>query len=367
MVLKDNALTLVVVGWTFFGVATITLALRFYVRACIRRYISIDDWLMLFGLALFIVEVLAGTLGAINGVGMHMQDVNPANMKSALFYFALWQIFYVTSTVPIKASICISLIRIAVRPIYKRILWVLIGASIVSTIVALVVVFTMCRPMACTWDRTIEGCQCGTLENVITLSYVVSAVNIVTDWTCAIMPIFVLWDIQLKPRVKLVACGVLGMGVLASTATLVRLKTIPSYRNQADYFYGVAEVAIWSMPEIGLGIIAGSAATLKPLFSTLLGSSKGGSGNSYEDKSGRSGTGKSGGRKMSKSFQLNTFARYGVQTTVMGDEGRGGHERDSEEDTISQKGLIAHDGQHEPSGIVVQQVLTVESQGHRTN
>lgn len=121
------------------------------------------------------------------------------------------------------------------------------------------------------------------------------------------------------------------------------------------------------MPEIGLGIIAGSAATLKPLFSTLLGSSKGGSGNSYEDKSGRSGTGKSGGRKMSKSFQLNTFARYGVQTTVMGDEGRGGHERDSEEDTISQKGLITHDGQHEQSGIVVQQVLTVESQGHRTN
>lgn len=191
-----------------------------------QRFLDADALLK----ALFIVEVLAGTLGAINGVGMHMQDINPANMKNALFvclpsfypsvktyiaqYFALWQIFYVTSTVPIKASICISLIRIAVRPIYKRILWVLIGASIVSTIVALVVVFTMCRPMACTWDRTIEGCQCGTLENVITLSYVVSAVNIVTDWTCAIMPIFVLWDIQLKPRVKLVACGVLGMGVL---------------------------------------------------------------------------------------------------------------------------------------------------------
>ncbi|KAH7051360.1 hypothetical protein B0J12DRAFT_753062 [Macrophomina phaseolina] len=337
MVLKDNALTLVVVGWTFFGAAAITLALRFYVRVCIRKSTSIDDWFMLAGLVLFVVEVLAGTLGAINGVGMHMQDVNPANMKNALFYFAMWQIFYVTSTVPIKASICISLIRIAVRPIYKRILWILIGASIVSTIIALMVVFTMCRPMACAWDRTIPGCKCGTLENVITLSYVVSAVNIATDWTCAIMPIFVLWDIQLKPRVKVVACGVLGMGVLASTATLVRLKTIPNYRNQADYFYGVAEVAIWSMPEIGLGIIAGSAATLKPLFSTLLGSSKAGSGNASHDKSGRSVTG-------GKSFQLNTFAKYGVQTTVVGDERGVNHERSSEEDTVSQKGLIQNSG-----------------------
>lgn len=46
-----------------------------------QRFLDTDALLK----ALFIVEVLAGTLGAINGVGMHMQDVNPANMKSALF------------------------------------------------------------------------------------------------------------------------------------------------------------------------------------------------------------------------------------------------------------------------------------------
>lgn len=183
-----------------------------------------------FSKALFFVEVLAGHLGAMNGVGLHMVDVNLANMSKALFvrnppshtvscthdaqYFTLWQIFYVSSTVPVKASICVALIRIALRPIYKRILWALLVVSVISTIVALMVVFTTCKPMACMWDRTIPDCKCGSLENVITLSYVVSAVNIATDWTVAIMPIFVLWDIQLKPRVKVVTCGILGMGVL---------------------------------------------------------------------------------------------------------------------------------------------------------
>ncbi|GME27016.1 hypothetical protein GTA08_BOTSDO09534 [Neofusicoccum parvum] len=352
--LKDNALILVVAGWTFFGAAIVMMGLRLYVRACIRGFLGMDDWFMLAGLALFFVEVLAGHLGAMNGVGLHMVDVNLANMSKALFYFTLWQIFYVSSTVPVKASICVALIRIALRPIYKRILWALLVVSVISTIVALMVVFTTCKPMACMWDRTIPDCKCGSLENVITLSYVVSAVNIATDWTVAIMPIFVLWDIQLKPRVKVVTCGILGMGVLssASTATLFRLKTIPYYRNANDYLYGVAEVAIWSMPEVGLGIIAGSAATLKPLFSSLLGSSKGQSGHSYE---GRSGTGRSGAGKMS--YHLNSFAKYGVQTTVI----ENNQERMSNEDTISQKGLIDHNGQQEQNGIVVQHTLSVEN------
>jgi len=47
-----------------------------------------------------------------------------------------------------------------------------------------------------------------------TLSYAVAVVSILSDWIFAILPIFLLWNIQLDWRVKCSVIGMLGMGVL---------------------------------------------------------------------------------------------------------------------------------------------------------
>ncbi|OCK73497.1 hypothetical protein K432DRAFT_266473, partial [Lepidopterella palustris CBS 459.81] len=250
--LKDMALPLVVVNFVLLALSYLTLTLRCYV--------------------LFTITVIMSTLGAYHGLGVHNYGAPIAEMRDGIMWFAFWQIFYVTSTVPVKASICVTLLRITPELLYKRILWALMVASIISTIIACIVVFTTCRPMAFTWDRTIPGGKCNSLEMIIAMSYLVSGINIITDWTCAIMPALIIWSIQLRRKLKVSISIILGMGALASTATLIRLKTIPAYRNTNDYLYGIAEIAIWSAVEIGLGIIAGSAAALKPLFSKILGS-----------------------------------------------------------------------------------------------
>jgi hypothetical protein len=47
-----------------------------------------------------------------------------------------------------------------------------------------------------------------------TLSYAVAVVSISTDWIFAILPMFLLWNIQLDWRVKGSVMGMLGLGVL---------------------------------------------------------------------------------------------------------------------------------------------------------
>lgn len=52
----------------------------------------------------------------------------------------------------------------------------------------------------------------------------------------------------------------------ASTGNLVRFQYVIAYENTTNYYYGIANIAIWSIVESGTGIIAGSAPALAPLI-----------------------------------------------------------------------------------------------------
>lgn len=99
----------------------------------------------------------------------------------------LWQVFYVTSSVLIKSSICTTLVRIAgARKGAVYILRGLIAVSVVSTLVAITGVFVRCRPIQASWNLSLGTCIDQTI--IIVLTYVVSGVNIVTDLTVSILP-----------------------------------------------------------------------------------------------------------------------------------------------------------------------------------
>lgn len=123
-----------------------------------------------------------------------------------------WQIFYVTGSVFIKSSICAQLIRISTQRRYKIILYLLIAVSIITTFIAILAVLIRCKPVAASWNPTLGTCIDQSI--IIALTYVVSAVNIATDWSVAIIPIFILWNIQMRRTLKRMIGLVLGLGVL---------------------------------------------------------------------------------------------------------------------------------------------------------
>jgi len=63
---------------------------------------------------------------------------------------------------------------------------------------------------------------------------------------------------------------ILGIGAISSTASIVRIVVVVN-GNNADFLYGTTDAAIWSLVEAGTGILAGSIATLRPLFRLVLG------------------------------------------------------------------------------------------------
>lgn len=145
----------------------------------------------------------------------------------------LWQIFYMSGSVFIKTSICTTLLRLSVERRYNFILYGIIIITVITTLVTLISVWIQCTPLAASWGE-VSG-TCISTSVLITLTYVVSGLNIATDWSVALLPVAILWKLQMPVKMKIAITFVLGLGVFSSVATIVRLQYSKAYTATEDY------------------------------------------------------------------------------------------------------------------------------------
>ncbi|KAJ0336118.1 hypothetical protein COL922a_008349 [Colletotrichum nupharicola] len=151
-------------------------------------------------------------------------------------------------------------------------------ASILSTTIGFIAMVAVCRPVSYTWDKSLDG-SCAPTNIITSISYLISVMAIITDWTCAIVPTVVVCGLQMKSRVKASVCAVLALGAIASAATIIRLPYLQYYNVVDDYLHNIANIVLWSIFECGIGIIAGSLPSLRRLLKFWLDKSSRGSYN----------------------------------------------------------------------------------------
>jgi hypothetical protein len=108
-------------------------------------------------------------------------------------FFFFFEVFYCAAIIPIKLSISFMLLRIASNK--KKYTYSLYAVSAMFTsmnLIAMLYIIFHCRPVKYAWDTSIEG-KCNTAQTLADIYYATTAVNIVTDWFCALLPIPLLW------------------------------------------------------------------------------------------------------------------------------------------------------------------------------
>jgi hypothetical protein len=76
-------------------------------------------------------------------------------------------------------------------------------------------------------------------------------------------------------RQKISIIGILGLGIFATAAALVKLSYLPNYGKTGDWLWDSRNITIWTVTESCVGIIAGNLPCMKPLFRKVLGSTYG--------------------------------------------------------------------------------------------
>ncbi|KAI6764108.1 hypothetical protein HG530_007897 [Fusarium avenaceum] len=186
----------------------------------------------------------------------------PANQWTQWFWIG--QTLYCLSLIPLKCSICVTLLRIAVKKVHRRIIWATIIFTIVTMLYNFIGGFVGCTPITANWDN--RG-KCS-IPYLMSTAYVVSIGAVVSDWICAILPIFMLYRSNMRKATKVSVSIILGLAALASLCTIVRLPYLRAFSHPDNYLYNVAYIMLWSTLESGIGIVAGSLPSLRKLVSS---------------------------------------------------------------------------------------------------
>ncbi|KAI9157968.1 hypothetical protein HJFPF1_05953 [Paramyrothecium foliicola] len=269
--LKPEGLAAAVLGITIAlgALAIITVTLRSFVRVTTGQF-GTDDGLMLLGMLLFVADCGVVSYDTYVGLGSKDDLLNVPMQLQGIKYVIMWQIFYVTSLCAIKCAICITLLRIAIVKAHRIAVYGIVVMTCITSLIGFVGVLTVCRPVSANWEPGTG--VCASTDVITNLSYLVSASSIVTDWACAIVPIFILWNTQMKIRTKFSVAIILTLGAIASITTIARMPLLKYYKEpENNYLYHMGFVILLSIGECGIGLIAGSLPMLRRLIQGWLG------------------------------------------------------------------------------------------------
>ncbi|KAI1084356.1 hypothetical protein F5B20DRAFT_524596 [Whalleya microplaca] len=269
VIVQPEGLATILVGITLAlcVITTIIVSLRVWFRYWLRRTRiepngwGWDDWLIGFGMLAFIAACCFTVVAAYYGLGMPDSKVNSAQRVVALQLVFFFQLSEAAFTILVKSSIAVFLIRLTTQKRYHYPLWFVIIATVAGCVVPGVVVITLCRPLAAQWDPSLG--TCGDYGIITQLSYAVSVITVVTDWTCAIIPCILIRKLNIPPNHKLPLMATLSLGILASVASIGRMPYLKYYDATVDRLYGEANIVLWCIIEGALAFIAGSLPPLR--------------------------------------------------------------------------------------------------------
>ncbi|TID20967.1 hypothetical protein E6O75_ATG05732 [Venturia nashicola] len=243
--------------------------LRFWVRHK-RTAWGPDDWAMLVNIPFWAVTAIATIALVFSGAGARTGTLSADEVKTCYMWFYIFQEPWCFTVVTIKCSIAFALIRICNR---KRWIEWTIYASVAACFIVIggtgVYLYFRCNPVQKNWIPTLPGvCQERSIQTV--LLYAVAVVSIATDWIFAVLPIFLLWNVQLDWRVKGPVVIMLGLGIFASIAPIVRLKYIIGLNDHVNILENLGTILAWASIEVNVGMFVANLPACRPILEQIV-------------------------------------------------------------------------------------------------
>ncbi|KAI1755138.1 hypothetical protein F4782DRAFT_435393 [Xylaria castorea] len=238
--------------------STIVFA-RVYVRTRVVRSFGWDDFVLCLTHVGFIISIGLGFTALHYGYAA--EDTQPWYDKdmATMFTYGNQTTLYISAGL-VKLAVALVLLRIAVS---KGMRILLIGSMVVVGIWTVITVVFASGICATGGSSNWAGS-----EKCTEVAYFRTISNIFIDYFYALLPVYILRGSQMKTRLKLIAIFLLGLGVFASTATIVKLVIIvrltEATGKTADGLH--YDLLLWADIELGLAILAASAAALRPLL-----------------------------------------------------------------------------------------------------
>ncbi|PHH73970.1 hypothetical protein CDD82_5176 [Ophiocordyceps australis] len=247
---------------------TVFVAMRLYTRIhIIKTALGADDYCCLFSYCLSVAFSGLVLKSYTLGIGRHMWDVPGPWLPFALkFYTIAAQVFMLLSGF-VKLAILFSY-RHFLSPATKTRYLVNYGIALICcfhTGLYFASLFA-CRPIAAIWDMKIGG-QCFHLSII---PYASGVSSCVMDLYVLLLPLPVVWSLNLSFTWKLRILAVFNLGLLACITSIIRLVMSVRIQRHGDLTWVLSKIALWALIEVDLGILCACLMLLPAFLSQVI-------------------------------------------------------------------------------------------------
>ncbi|KAL8637262.1 MAG: hypothetical protein Q9228_005451, partial [Teloschistes exilis] len=254
-------------SWSLFGITLAVVALRLCSDLIMRSF-RLSSFLALVAFLLALAGQVLITLAVHWGLGRHMEGLNPEEIRMTMTYIWQAQPIQLLANTAGKVSIAALLVTLHGPKFAKSktiFIWTLAAISTIFVIIAIVMIYAQCSPVAKLWHESLPGSCDGRNRNQ-TFAYVQGVVSSIVDLALAVYPIFLFWDLRIQLLKKLILSVLFAFGIVACICAIVRTVNISKLGQTSDVSYAVGSLVIWNTAEMYLVLLAGSLPGLRPLF-----------------------------------------------------------------------------------------------------
>ncbi|KAF2822440.1 hypothetical protein CC86DRAFT_423622 [Ophiobolus disseminans] len=234
-------------------------------RMCMDDYICIIAFILVVTSSTFLLMTVPYTFG---------HDPNAfflSDAQTSFKYAAIAQPLWAWSMATIKISFALMLLRIEQARRWRQFLWAMIVVQILLGIYNTLTIFLQCVPFYKAWDLVgaVPGtCWSRRAQSVSTIG--VSTINILTDFIFALLPISFLRKIQRPVRERVVIGILMGLGVFAGVASIIKITAAAQFGATNDPVSESVKLGLWSVIEELVGLIVICVPCLRSPFQHAL-------------------------------------------------------------------------------------------------
>ncbi|KAK6598716.1 integral membrane protein [Botrytis cinerea] len=218
--LNDRGAQVIIIVAVFWTIATISVVLRLHARRNLYGFGSGDIMLVVFG-----------------GSGWHVDQLNPAQLKTAQKVLLANQMLYGVGLGLIKCSITIMLIRIFAVPRFRLAGYFVLAMCISWTVMTILIAFLIC--------------------------------HIITDMMILLLPQPIIWRLQMPTANKIALAALMCFGLFTISMSVARVITILN-TDFSDFTYNLYNY-IWPVIEFGVAIFVCCGPLLRPILTPIIG------------------------------------------------------------------------------------------------
>ncbi|KAJ5177103.1 uncharacterized protein N7482_002980 [Penicillium canariense] len=208
--MPDRGHILFVTALVMVLIAALFVVIRLATRIHLRQF-GWDDLFLVIALLASVLTTTTINLAVVNGYGRHTVDMGESIHAAQMQWFFIAQVPYKVALGFTKASIVLLYLRIFITETFQRVGKAYLAVIAAWTTASVLVTIFQCVPIEASWNKDITNNRCVDKDS---WWYAFAAINTITDFSIAILPIPPIRHLKLSKRDRIGLFCVFGVGAL---------------------------------------------------------------------------------------------------------------------------------------------------------